>query len=146
MGKKKTNKYAPTFAEIVKSAKESAPEKTDPALAKITFRQFEQGTAYCLSKCSEEDIQTALTCLQKICQRTWQQIRESGAKGAGKAGLNYESHNDTSLGTMQRPASLSKDVVICSVRASEVFRIFGFRDSDAFHPIWFDPRHSICKG
>lgn len=143
MAHRKTN-YTQSFAQVVKQLKESAPEKTPNPLARISFEKFEDGTDFCLSKCSEAEIRTALTCLQKICQRNWQQILESGAK-ANKTGLNYEKHDDSSLAT-QRPNFLSKDVNICSVRASQVFRIFGFRDSDAFHPIWFDPRHSICNG
>lgn len=139
--------YSKTFNEIVKDAKEEAPSKKEQPNVRLSFEKYEDGSDYCLSECTTDEIQTALKCFQKICLRTWQQILDTGTKERGsKSGLHFEIIPDNAIKGASRPATLSEDVKICSVRASQVFRIYGFRESESFHPLWYDPHHQICNG
>ena len=146
MGKNKNQGNRQTFAQITQQAKDAKPPDGRPQLATITFRQYECGEKFCLSKCAEADVQMALTCLRKICERTWSQIHDSRSKNpADKTGLNYEKHDDNELKS-KRPANISPELPIHSVRASGVFRIYGVRIEGSFRPIWFVTDHSMISG
>jgi hypothetical protein len=142
----KTNQYSGNFAKICADLKAEPPSNAPPQNARISFEKFIDGSKFRFFKCAKDEVRMALLCLQRICQRTWDQINESGAKGGKSAGLNYEKVDDKELKGTSRPSELSDEIVIHSVRAMQRIRIFGYRIKDDFHPIWFDPKHEICEG
>lgn len=119
------------------------PARVAPRSATVSFVHTQINKRLYLSTCSTDEIKAALGALRKLSSLTWEEIFQTGRKGANKTGLNCEKIPRLKI---PRPAEVSEDVTILSIRASERFRILGYRDSDAFRVLWFDPLHSSYDG
>ena len=85
-----------------------------------------------LWKLSTYELKEFIDYAKKIESLTWKEIKNH-------RGLRYEV-----LKNYETPKSISKDVVIRSMRVSKVFRIIGFREDEHFYVIWFDSNHATC--
>ena len=104
---------------------------------------MQSGSRFCLSHCKGEEIREAMDCLRQLTQLTWQNVLQTGGKGANKAGLACTPYDDSLLQKVQRPPELSIDVRIAAIRATQKFRIFGAYVEHIFYILWFDRNHEI---
>ena len=108
---------------------------------RVSFKHTQINKGLCLSTCTADQIRGALNSLRIATSLSWPELFQTGRKGAGKTGLNFEKIPTASL-KVARPSEVSEDETILSIRASGRFRILGYRRTDAFHILWFDPNHS----
>jgi len=114
----------------------------------VSFEYYEAGEQYCLCHLNQDQIRLFLSCLQKLTQRTWQQLFEGSSKNsADKAGLNCTRYQRSTLSNPSMwPDRLGQDIEhVLGVRASSRSRLYGVRVSQVFHVLWFDEDHSIVK-
>ena len=112
----------------------------------LSFKHFQKSGDFCLSKCDRQQLKAVADCLRMMTTMTWMELINSGGKPGTKVGLGYTPYEDQDLRHVTRPASLSQDIRIAGVRASEKFRIFGGCHQQVFHVLWFDPNHKIIAG
>jgi hypothetical protein len=74
--------------------------------------------------------------LRTFCELPWTGIHASD-------GLRPRPAPDSQRRNAPRPPGLSPDVNITKIRASGKCRIYGYRDGDVFHLLWFDRNHLI---
>lgn len=134
--KKKGPKGAGPLSEDIR---DSPPQKLH-APTSLSFQHAKPGMKYCLSFCSQKEVRGVVDALRQLTTLTWYQVMQSGTKKKGKkVGLNYETFTESDFkGKISRPAGLSMDLRISSVRASDCFRIFGCHTNDIFYVLWFD--------
>jgi hypothetical protein len=72
--------------------------------------------------------------LRQVTSLSWSNISRH-------AGLRLKWLDEPGLTGVCRPEWLSQDVRIGEVRASDRFRILGYRDGNDFVVLWFDPDH-----
>ena len=59
-------------------------------------------------------------------------------------GLDWEEYADHAL-RITRPSSLSREIKIASVRASDVIRVYGYRMESVFYVLGYARRHDLTK-
>jgi hypothetical protein len=109
---------------------------------------YDAGNQYCLCHLSEEQIKLFLSCLQKLTQRTWQQLIEGSSKNpANGTGLNATLYHRSALSNPDFwPGILGPDVEsVVGVRASDRSRVFGVRIGQVYYVLWFDEGHSVVR-
>lgn len=112
----------------------------------LSFRHAQPGDDFCLSRCQPHKVREYVDCLRQLTTLTWQQVLQTGGKGANKAGRGYTPYTDDALRHVSRPAWLSEDIRIAAVRASRKVRLFGCYVDHVFYVLWFDRGHDIVKG
>lgn len=112
-----------------------SPATTVPKLANLSFRRYQKDRGYCLSACNNREIRSALDCFRKVTSLPWVKVHSD-------RGLRWTSYDKTAL-KIGYPSDLDQGVTIAAVRASDKFRVFGFRADDTFYVLWFDPNHKI---
>jgi hypothetical protein len=90
---------------------------------------------YCLSNYGRDEVAAAIDCLRQVCAQAWSDIYAND-------GLRPKYVEDHEL-PMQRPLFIDKGTRISYVRASQKWRIYGFRDGNVFFVLWFDFRKTI---
>jgi hypothetical protein len=120
-----------------------APEQ--PRNANVSFEYVQHGGDYCLSRCDAAEVRQAVACLQRMTSMDWVSIQRTGGKAHTKGGLGCTVYKDHLL-DIGRPAKVSKDLAYLGVRATERFRIYGFRIGNTFYVLWFDPKKGLWKG
>jgi len=121
-----------------KSLVPSKPFAMAAPYASVSMRHIGLRARYCLSLCDRNEVAAALDCLRKMCSLSWPQI-------GVHSGLRLKKADENEL-PMQRPSFLDEGLTISYVRASDRFRIFGFRVGEVFHVLWFDSEHTIYPG
>lgn len=111
----------------------------------LSFRRAAPGDDFCLSRCESGEVREYVDCLRQLTTLSWQQVLQTGGKGANKAGLAYTPYPDDALRRVARPAWLSEDVRICAVRASQKMRLFGAYIDHVFYVLWFDRGHDVVR-
>ena len=53
---------------------------------------------------------------------------------------------EKALPQIEKPDSIEKDITLSSIRASEKFRLIGYRQEQYFYIVWFDRNHLTYKG
>lgn len=109
----------------------------------VSFKHVQPGDKFCLSLCEREEVQSACKCLQLMTTMNWSDVLKTGGKGPNKTGLAYTPYQDNALRRVQRPLSVSPELTISGVRASQKMRIFGVYINHIFYVLWFDPNHEI---
>ncbi|CDE49367.1 putative uncharacterized protein [Firmicutes bacterium CAG:460] len=106
----------------------------DDEICKIKF-------AYChdkfpLEKLGPKELKTFINFCKKIEIMSWKEIKVD-------QGLNYETpkHFNVSI-----PDIFPCDATLVSFRASQKFRIIGWRESDNLNLMWFDKNHASYPG
>ncbi|OPY59352.1 MAG: hypothetical protein A4E56_03239 [Pelotomaculum sp. PtaU1.Bin065] len=87
-----------------------------------------------LSEWDGEEIAELIRTFKKMESLTWTGVFKHG-------GLRYKYIDNYSK---PLPLMVSKDETIGEIRVSKQSRIFGFRNRNVFHIIWFDNKHEIC--
>jgi hypothetical protein len=101
---------------------------------RISFERIRAGGAYCLSECQRDQVKEAIDAMRQLTSLAWTGISAHG-------GLRLKWLPESGLVGVTRPEWLSEEVRIAEVRASDRFRILGYRDNDDFVILWFDPDH-----
>lgn len=109
----------------------------------LSFELYEVGGKFCLSKCNQDEVRQYKDCVRKMTTMTWTQVRETSGKGPNKAGLAYTPYEDSDLKGAKRPPSVSQELRISAVRASQRMRLFGVRIGNAYSILWYDRNHEI---
>ena len=97
--------------------------------------------AYChsrypLEKLSSKELKAFIKFCQKIEVMTWKEIKID-------EGLNYETPKHFNV---QMPDLMPKDATPVSLRATQKFRIVGWRETYYLNIMWFDKNHSSYPG
>ena len=129
-GRSKYRIPAPTLPH--KGAIPSVPAKEPNA--RISFERVEAGAEYCLSWCARDQVKEAVDALRQVSSLPWRAIYSL-------AGLRLKSLPDSALLGVKRPSWLSQDIGIIEIRASQRFRILGYREANDLVVLWFDPDH-----
>ena len=58
----------------------------------------------------------------------------------------YKGFKFESIPQIEKPDSIEKDITLSSIRASEKFRLIGYRQEQYFYIVWFDKNHLTYKG
>ena len=58
----------------------------------------------------------------------------------------YKGFKFENIPEIPLPNNIEKDITLSSLRASEKFRIIGYRQEDYFYIVWFDRNHLAYKG
>lgn len=109
----------------------------------VSFKYYQPGGDFCLSICTRDEVRAAIDCLRLLTTMTWMQVFQSGGRGGNKAGLGYTTYDDHALRGVTRPPTVSAEVFIGAIRASQKFRIFGCCIEHVFYVLWFDREHKI---
>lgn len=56
-------------------------------------------------------------------------------------GFKYED-----IPQIEKPDSIEKDITLSSIRASQSFRLIGYRSEEYYNIVWFDRNHESYKG
>lgn len=80
---------------------------------------------------------TPLNFLKKVEKVTWGELMKID-------GFNFENRDPSSI-RAKLPDHLSEDLTMISLRVSQKFRIWGFRNGRVYHIVWFDKEHKIDK-
>jgi hypothetical protein len=120
------------------------PQARPSRRVSVSFRYTEPRGKFCLNQCGRHEVKGYESCLQKLTDRTWAEILETGGKHK-KTGLAYTKYRDSDLHKVRRPSDLSKELAISAVRASEKARLFGVYvyDEGVYYVLWFDRNHEI---
>jgi len=137
------HKYGSSIKPSQRLEQPPIPATTGPRLVSVSFRYVEVGGRYCLSRCDREGVRIFKSCLKKLTSQNWFDVQQTGGKGGTKVGLGYTLYSDSSLHRVVRPTGLSRELRIAGIRASGKARIFGVRENDVYHILWFDPDHEI---
>lgn len=106
--------------------------------AALSFKWYEEGGRFCLSKCGRIEIKQAMACLRKLTTLPLSEI--------GRGGLNYKPYPDHAIRGARRPAGIDPGLTIGAVRVSGKFRLFGVFGANIFYVLWFDRNHEIVSG
>jgi hypothetical protein len=125
------------------------PDRPRPTAVKdetqivVSFRHTEIGGAFCLSRCTKDEIRHIINTLRLLTSQTWVEVMRQGGKPGKKTGLGPTPYPDSALRSVSRPQGISPDLQIIGIRASEKSRVFGARHEHTYFVLWFDPNHHI---
>ena len=91
---------------------------------------------YPLEKLSSKNLKEFINFCKKIEKMTWKEIKID-------MGLNYETPKHFKV---NMPDLFPKDATAISLRASNKFRIIGWRESNYLNLMWFDKNHESYSG
>jgi len=121
-----------------------APRKRISEPVSVSFRFIQEGATHCLSQCTRDEVRQYTRCLRILTTKPWNDVLASGgARGVDKAGLGHTAYPDSILSGVHRPPSLSPELTISAVRASQRARLFGAYDDGVYYILWFDRDHGI---
>ena len=86
---------------------------------------------YQLWDLDKSELKQFVSFAKKIENTEWKNIKKS-------KGFHYEN-----ISNLSPPESISKEIVIKSIRVDKEFRIYGYRINADFYIIWFDPHHNL---
>lgn len=87
---------------------------------------------YQIYNLNQRELKEFLKFAKKVEQLEWKDIRKD-------VGLKYKSLNN-----LCPPSYISKDITLHSMRASQKFRIIGYKEKEFFYIVWFDKDHETC--
>jgi hypothetical protein len=109
----------------------------------VSFRYVEVGKRHCLSHCTQDEVRHYKNCLRILTTLPWKDVLASGGHGENKAGLSHTPYKDYVLTGVRRPQTLSRDLGISAVRATQKARLFGAYGDGIYYILWFDRNHEI---
>lgn len=86
---------------------------------------------YQLWDLTKQELKSFVCFAKKIENAKWIDIQQSN-------GFKYES-----IYNLKLPDTISKDIILKSIRVTGEFRIYGYRMGSDFYIIWFDPNHKL---
>jgi hypothetical protein len=140
---KKHNRIWPS-QKLPSSSREQRPSPMHEPVS-LSFRHISPGRNYCLSECSPDNVRHCMDCFRQMTTMSKIDLFNSGGKNQHQAGLGFKKYDDNCLEKVQRPQSLSLEIPIYAVRATQKFRVFGGFSEGVFSVLWFDPNHEIVK-
>jgi hypothetical protein len=133
-----------------KRPKSKEPESRKPQISRLhepltlSFKHYDTKTnRFCLSECERQQLRDVADALRQLTTLTFQQVLQQGGRGENKVGLAYTPYLDSSLNKVTRPATISPDITIAGIRASQGGRVFGAYINHVFYVLWFDRGHDI---
>jgi hypothetical protein len=115
------------------------PKSTIHEKVVFSFELFD-GDAECPSEWGNE-IKSLFSSFRKASEKTWYQVFQTGGKEGRKTGLGYTTFKKAPF---KLPATLSPDVTIAEMRATEKARFFGTKIGATFFVMRLDRTHQIC--
>jgi hypothetical protein len=132
------------FAQQLEDVRKNPPKiERIHTPASLSFKHFVSGSEFCLSESIKQEIRDVMDCFRQSTTMTWQQVLQSGGKGANKAGLGCTQYADTILKCVKRPQSISPEINIYGIRASQKYRVFVAYIDHVLYVLWFDRNHKI---
>lgn len=89
---------------------------------------------YQIHNLNQRELKDFISFAKKVEQLEWKNIRSD-------KGLHYEA-----ISNLCPPSHISKDITLHSMRASQKFRIIGYKESKFFYIVWFDKNHESYNG
>jgi hypothetical protein len=113
----------------------------EKAYVALTYYQ----SAYeCFSDWTKEELRSFSSFCDKVNERTWEQIKQSGGTRGRKTGLGFTPHRDRrKLPSNGLPGLISPEVEFSEMRVTDKARVHGFRMKSAFFLVWLDKDHRV---
>ena len=84
---------------------------------------------YPLCNLQKDELKEFITFAKKIESIPWRTIK------------TYNGFKFENIPELKAPDCLGKDITLSSLRASDKFRIIGYRQEEYFYIVWFDRNH-----
>lgn len=130
-----------TYINKVAALTKFGTENADNSLVFVSIR-FVKHEFECFSTWRGEEMKLFWDFIRMIHQYTWNMLRQTGGKGANKAGMGY-----TLISPDKYPEALSKDIDPSSnlfeLRVSQKARVHCFRDKTICYIYLLDKDHRI---
>lgn len=118
-------------------------DNADRERAYVALKYY-QSAYECFSDWSREELKAFSAFCDKVNERTWEQIKQSGGARGGKTGLGFTPHRDR--GTLPNNglrSVISPEVEFSEMRVTQKARVHGFRMKSAFFLVWLDKDHRV---
>lgn len=120
-----------------------AQDNADRERAYVALKYYQSGYE-CFSDWSREELRSFSAFCDKVNERTWEQIKQSGGTRGGKTGLGFTPHRDRGkLPNNGLRSVISPEVEFSEMRVTEKARVHGFRMKSAFFLVWLDRDHRV---
>lgn len=120
-----------------------AEDHTDHEKAYVALKYYQSGYE-CFSEWSKEELKAFSAFCDRVNERTWAQIKQSGGKKQ-KTGLGFTTHkNRAKLPNNGLTALISPDVEFAEMRVTQKAHVHGFRMKSTFFLVWLDKDHKVC--
>ncbi len=107
-------------------------ENNDDKTGILKFSQCDE--KYPLYNLQKEELKEFISFAKKFERLPWRSIK------------TYKGFKFENIPEIPLPNNIEKDITLSSLRASEKFRIIGYRQEDYFYIVWFDRNHLSYKG
>ena len=107
-------------------------ENNDDKTGVLKFSQCDE--KYPLYNLQKEELKEFISFAKKFESLPWRSIK------------TYKGFKFENIPEISAPSNIEKDITLSSLRASEKFRIIGYRQEDYFFIVWFDRNHLTYKG
>ena len=107
-------------------------ENNDDKTGILKFSQCDE--KYPLYNLQKEELKEFISFAKKFERLPWRSIK------------TYKGFKFENIPEIPLPNNIEKDITLSSLRASEKFRIIGYRQEDYFYIVWFDRNHLTYKG
>ena len=107
-------------------------ENNDDKTGILKFSQCDE--KYPLYDLQKEELKEFISFAKKFESLPWRSIK------------TYKGFKFENIPEIPLPNNIEKDITLSSLRASEKFRIIGYRQEDYFYIVWFDRNHLTYKG
>ncbi len=107
-------------------------ENNDDKTGILKFSKCDE--KYPLCNLQKEELKEFIFFAKKFESLPWKSIK------------TYKSFKFENIPEILKPSNIEKDITLSSLRASEKFRIIGYRQEDYFYIVWFDRNHLTYKG
>ncbi len=116
---------------------------SDRERAYVALKYYQSGYE-CFSEWTRDEMRAFSAFCDKLNERTWEQVKQSGGSRGTKAGLGFTPHRDRRKlpgnGLLDR---ISPEVEFSEMRVTDRARVHGFRMKSAFFLVWLDRDHRV---
>lgn len=120
-----------------------AEDNSDREKAYVALKYY-QSAYECFSDWTREELRSFSAFCNKVNERTWEQIKQSGGTRGMKTGLGFTPHKDRrKLPNDGLLKLISPEVEFSEMRVTDKARVHGFRMKSAFFLVWLDKDHRV---
>mgnify|MGYP000006403069 FL=1 len=107
-------------------------ENNDDKPGILKFSQCDE--KYPLQELQKDELKSFISFAKTFESLPWRTIK------------TYKGFKFENIPQIEKPDSIEKDITLSSIRASEKFRLIGYRQEQYFYIVWFDRNHLTYKG
>ena len=107
-------------------------ENNDDKTGILKFSQCDE--KYPLQELQKDELKAFISFAKTFESLPWRTIK------------TYKGFKFGNIPQIEKPDSIEKDITLSSIRASEKFRLIGYRQEQYFYLVWFDRNHLTYKG